>query len=58
MPNVELEVLKSRLVLTRLQQLFLIESFSATNFHQPLKSIRYSKASGEDGFNSYLFKQA
>lgn len=57
MPTAQLEVLKSRPILTRSQQLFLIQPFTATNVKQALKSIEDSKAIVEDSFNSYFFKQ-
>ncbi|XP_055806845.1 uncharacterized protein LOC129875566 [Solanum dulcamara] len=51
------EVMKAGHVLTRAQQLELIKSFTDIEVKQALKSIGDSKEPGEDGFNSYFFKQ-
>ncbi|KAG5576665.1 hypothetical protein H5410_056799 [Solanum commersonii] len=52
------EVLKDGPVLTREQQMFLIQPFNVVDVKEALMSIRDSKAPGEDGFNSYFFKKA
>ncbi|KAH0651308.1 hypothetical protein KY284_031220 [Solanum tuberosum] len=52
------EVLKDGPVLTREQQMFLIQPFKDVDVKETLMSIGDSKAPGENGFNSYFFKKA
>ncbi|KAH0714811.1 hypothetical protein KY284_007716 [Solanum tuberosum] len=51
-------ILKDGPVLTREQQLFLIQPFKDIDVKAALMSIGDSKAPGGDGFNSYFFKKA
>lgn len=57
MPAIKPAVLNTGPVLTRSQQLELIKPFNADDVYKALKSIGDTKAPGEDGFNSYFFKQ-
>ncbi|XP_049381354.1 uncharacterized protein LOC125845909 [Solanum stenotomum] len=52
------DILKDGPVLTREQQLFLIQPFKDIDVKATLMSMRDSKAPGGDGFNSYFFKKA
>ncbi|KAH0658804.1 hypothetical protein KY289_027552 [Solanum tuberosum] len=45
-------------ILSRAQQLELIQPFTKDDVMLALKSIEDNKAPGGDGFNSYFFKQA
>ncbi|KAH0685676.1 hypothetical protein KY284_016229 [Solanum tuberosum] len=56
--TIEPEILKDGPLLTREQQLLIIQPFKNTDVKAALMSIWDSKAPGEDGFNSYFFKKA
>uniref|UniRef100_M1ACM3 RNA-directed DNA polymerase (Reverse transcriptase) n=1 Tax=Solanum tuberosum TaxID=4113 RepID=M1ACM3_SOLTU len=58
MPATQPVVLKDGPVLSRPQQLELIQPFTKDDVMLALKSIEDNKAPGGDGFNSYFFKQA
>ncbi|KAH0722784.1 hypothetical protein KY290_005436 [Solanum tuberosum] len=58
MQTTEPEILKDGPLLTREQQLLLIQPFKNTDVKATLMSIGDSKAPGEDGLNSYFFKKA
>ncbi|KAH0644838.1 hypothetical protein KY284_032722 [Solanum tuberosum] len=58
MPAAQPTILKDGPVLSRAQQLDLIQPFTKEDVVLALKSIEDTKAPGGDGFNSYFFKQA
>ncbi|KAK6782101.1 hypothetical protein RDI58_019897 [Solanum bulbocastanum] len=58
MPAPKPAVLRDGPVLSKTQQLELIQPFTKEDVLIALESIEDSKAPGGDGFNSYFFKQA